>query len=103
MEQSVVDGLKSKHGCELTLVEVGENEFVVRGPTREQYAVFRGMIFDESKRSFATEDLVRACVVYPDLKTFEAQLAKHPALTEVLSEHVLALAKGGEQVRAKKL
>lgn len=103
MEKAVVDGLKSKFGNNLVLVEVGDKEFVVKGPTREQYTVFRGMIFDESKRSFATEDLVRACVVFPGYQEFEVLLAQYPALTEVLSEHVLILAKGAEQARAKKL
>jgi hypothetical protein len=103
MEQSVVDGLKAKHGPNLVLVEVGNNSFIVKGPSREQYAVFRGMIFDETKRSFATEDLVRACVVFPEYSKFDALMQQYPALSEVLAEHVLTLAKGSEQVRAKKL
>ena len=102
MDQAVIDELKAKHG-ELTQVDVGEQEFIVRGPTKAEYAAFRAMIFDESKRAYATEDLVRACIVYPERKAFEALLAHRPALPEVLSEHVLTLAKGAETVKAKKL
>ena len=102
MDQAVIDKLKAEHG-ELTLVEVGEHEFIVRCPKKAEYAAFRAMLFDESKRAYATEDLVRACVVAPDKKAFEVLLAQRPALPEVLAEHVLTLAKGSEISKAKKL
>ena len=102
MDQAVIDKLKAEHG-ELISVEIKNLEFIVRGPKKHEYAAFRSMSFDESKRSYATEDLVRACVVSPDKNEFEALLAQYPALPEVLGEHVMTLAKGSETSKAKKL
>ncbi len=64
----------------------GKWEAVFRKPTRMHYKRFRSMLFSDTQKSEAIENLARACVVYPDGPGFDALLEEYPGACEASSK-----------------
>jgi hypothetical protein len=75
---------------------------VFRSCTRQEYARYNSMIFDEKKRPQAFEALVSTCIVKPDSKTFGSWLDKSPGITETCLNAVLELSGVERDAQTKK-
>ena len=81
--QDKIDSLKAEYG-EINAYPVAGYEFICRCPTDAIYKKFRTQIMDENKRMNASEELVRACVVWPEREEFSSILKKRPGIVETL-------------------
>jgi hypothetical protein len=57
-------------------------ELILRPATRAEAKRFRARGYDPQWRADATEELITACVVYPDVSGFQAMLERQPLLCE---------------------
>jgi hypothetical protein len=80
-----------------------DRDFLFRRPTRAEYKRYRSKIFDVESRDSATEQLTRACVLYPDPAAFDALLEELPALGETVGAEVLKSAGVANAEAAKKV
>lgn len=102
MTPEKIEELKAKYG-ELHVLEHQGNEVIVTAPNRPTWKRFRSQILDDRKHDIALEELVRACVVYPDRATFDALLDKKPGLVETFGKAVTELAGSGGNPEKKAL
>lgn len=103
--------LKSKHGEVHALELCGRTEpddkprvtFVVRLPTRIEFKRFKDASMNRSAdvQLKASEQLARACIVYPAPEVIEATVEKYVGVLETTAGEVLELA-GIEKSPAKK-
>lgn len=80
-----IESLKAKHGT----VHLLGNEFgqaVFRLPTLKEYNRFREeMAMGAQYKASSGPTLVRACVVWPDRKAFDAIVAAHPGIIDTMA------------------
>ena len=93
--------LRAEHG-EFTAVRTKVGVAAFRCYTRQEYARYNSLIFDEKKRPQAFEALVAACVIKPDKATFQAWLDKAPGITETCLNAVLELGGVERDAQTKK-
>lgn len=93
--------LRAKHG-EVVAVRTKSGVAVFRSCTRQEYARYNSMIFDEKKRAQAFEALVSTCIIKPDAKTFQHWLDKSPGITETCLNAVLELSGVERDAQTKK-
>ncbi len=70
--------------AEVFRVRTSYGDVVLRTPFRAEFKRFQAEILDEKKRADAGERLVRACVLAPDLPTFDSALDARPGLATTL-------------------
>ena len=93
--------LRAKHN-EIVAVKTKCGVAVFRSCTRQEYARYNSMIFDEKKRAQAFEGLVGLCVIKPDSKTFQSWLDRAPGITETCVTAVLELSGVERDAQTKK-
>lgn len=98
-----IEALKQDNGEIFLLTAETGDCIVVKPPTKIQYKRFKDTATNEKKKAYATEDLVRDCLVFPSLEQFNALLEKRPALPDVFGAAVLNIAGGAEEAQVKKL
>jgi len=88
-QAKAANGEKNVH-----MLEAREHDVavLVKKPGRAQYRMFRENIADDTRKAHAPENLLLGCLVWPDRKTFEAQLDELPAVGDSLSGDLLKLA-----------
>lgn len=95
--------LKATHAyAELTLVMIGDEDVVVKKPTRVQWTRFREGIV-KGNNVAAGADLLRDVVVYPSWSEFTAFLEREPGREDEMVGKVREIASSGEKVSTKKL
>ena len=107
--KEVLDALRQKHKRIAHLkssrtLEDGKTpewQFVIRAPKRSEYKRFRSEVHNESRKSEATETLVRQLVIFPTPEEFDALMEDWPALCDGCGGTLNALA-GAEQVEEGK-
>ena len=102
IDQKVIDELKAKHQ-DLTQLSQDETDILVKPPTRPQWKRFRAFMSDERKRPDAMEQLLRDCLVYPELTELDAMLERRPGLAESFGSSVVEMAGLTDRVEKKVL
>lgn len=93
--------LRAEHG-EFTAVRTKVGVAAFRCYTRQEYARYNSLIWDEKKRPQAFEALVSACVIKPDKVTFQAWLDKAPGIVDTCLTAVLELGGVDKDAQTKK-
>lgn len=96
--------LQEKHGDDMRVVEDGERVFVLvkpEGKLRGYVDRFVTTASNEKKRLEASEQLVKACCVYPDKETLKRVLEDEPGMALSLVEPATELL-GIRQLAVKK-
>lgn len=102
LDAAKIQELKAKHGANIELVELEEQEFVLRPPSYPEFLRFVDETQSgDTQRSVALTNFVFPCIVYPDdaRQVLEAQ----PAYITKLSIELQAMAGGAAKVKRKKL
>ena len=102
IDPATIDKMKAENGA-VFLLEHGDDQYLVRRPTRMEYEAFIKTAMDEELRHTAQLKLVRAVMLVPDLPAFDKLLEQFPALADSLSGPVLKLAGAAKLADAKKL
>ncbi len=97
-----VEALKAKYGP-LSQLEAAGETFIVRSPTRDVWKRFRAQVMDEGKRTVAMDNLVRGCVVSPEMTEFEAVVDRLPGIVETLGKTLVEMAGAGGEAEKKAL
>lgn len=102
--EAKIQELKAKHGAGIELVELDDDEFVLRPPA---YAEFLRFI-DESQgtdvaRSAAMTNFVTPCVVWPEPSDLRKLLEQKPGYITKLSIELQAMAGQSTKAKRKKL
>ena len=101
---AVMAELREKHGDDLREIVDGERVFVLakpEGKVRGYVDRFVSTASNERKKLEATEQLVKACCVYPDKETMRRVLEDEPGMALSLAEPALELL-GVRQLAVKK-
>jgi hypothetical protein len=96
--------LREKHGDDLRIVEDGDRVFILakpEGKLRGYVDRFVATASNERKRLEATEQLVKACCVFPEKDTLRSVLEDEPGLALALAEPATELL-GIRQLTVKK-
>jgi len=95
--------LKSANGnAELLLMEGKEFSVVAKLPTRANWRRMRSELQDDQKSQVAQENLLRTCLVWPELARFDEWCERRPGIVESFSNH-LVMSAGMEKDIEKKL
>lgn len=104
LDESSLDALKSKYpGVQLHLAECDEGAIVFRTPPRGEWKRFVSEAAEKARAGEALAALVRSCLVWPDLGTYDALIERLPALSEAFGTKVAEAAGVQESVVVKKL
>ncbi len=104
MDETKIAELKAAHGDNLTLIEIGDDELVVKKPTRAQFNRFRESVVNGGKeRVEGGATLIRDALVYPSWKEFLEIVERAPAIEDEVTGQVAKLAQSESKVSAKKL
>jgi hypothetical protein len=102
IDDATLAELQAKYD-ELYEITAGGEALYVKMPSQEAYRAFKAQVMDEKKRVYAADNVLRSCVVHPDVKTLNELLSRRPFLTEAFASQLLELAGMNQQVEAKKL
>lgn len=104
IEQAIIDKIKEANpDAELLLIESSMGEIIAKIPGSFEMNAFRTRIFDEKRRSGATEALVRSCVLYPERDELNHLVQKRPLLIEKIASELDKAGGGQEEIEVKKL
>lgn len=93
--EDVRKDLEHKHG-EIFPFETPLGEVAFRQPRRSEYQRFQAKLHNEKQRHLAGEELIRTCVVYPELKALDDMLDARPFLIAKLANALIDWCSGGD-------
>ncbi len=105
IEQSILDGLKAKHGGKLRIITVdrgdeGKTDFVAKKPTRAEWKRFVGLLSDDDTKGDAFDSIFVNSVVYPE--NAEGVLDEDPGLAMTVGNKVAEWVGLTKKAEAKK-
>jgi hypothetical protein len=105
IEEAIAKARQSNANVELRQYSSVSGEAVFRLPNSAEASAFRKRTFDKDAgtRADALENLVRTCLVFPDVETFNALINKRPFLVDTWGDKLVDAAGAEEQVTEKKL
>lgn len=79
--------------------ELEDVDVLLRMPRPVEFRRWQQQVLDESKRSIATEHLVLACTVWPELPQFNAAIEERPGALSAIGGELLEICgmKGAEK------
>jgi hypothetical protein len=87
VEDSTLDALKAKHGRVVVITLRSDIEFAIRAPNKGEYRAFRAKIHNPVQAPDATEDLLRALVVWCNGEGADDPAAARKALNTVMDQY----------------
>jgi hypothetical protein len=94
--------LKAEHD-DIYRINVGDDSFIVRPPTRTEYRRFITAASNDKKRAIALEDLCADCVLHPEPEQFRQLTDRKPGIPATIGNKLLEIAGVVEEAEAKKL
>ncbi len=99
--KEVLEKLIAEHEDVLEVATI-EGPVACKKPSRATYAQFNTLLWDEKRRSQASDYLVSNVVIYPDQKTYNLMVDKAPGIVGTISSKVLDFAGLDGNADAKK-
>lgn len=102
---AAIQEIKAKYpntGDDVSLLETPLGDVVVRKCSFNEFQRFQDQVGDK-KLSIAQEMLIKACVVWPDGKTFSDGLGGMPAAQNKIAEEILKLSGQRDDIIVRKL
>jgi hypothetical protein len=93
-------------GIEIELVEHPSlpHDFIVRGPSRGVWNIYRAKISSEGEKVTADDVLFQACVLWPERgEEREALLDQYPGLVNVVAGEIIEIGGASRQATHRKL
>ena len=87
MEDSTLADLKAKHGRVVVITLRSDIEFAIRAPNKGEYRAFRAKVHNPMQAPDATEDLLRAIVVWCNGEGGDDAIAARKALNALLDQY----------------
>lgn len=89
-------------GADVYFLRYGHDVFLVRAPSQGEVRRFADAAADPAKRGFATEQLGRGCILYPEPRLVAEFLRRWPLLGTKLGNDVAGLGRSNEEAVIKK-
>lgn len=93
-QTQLIEDLKRKHGVNrVHVITTPDGETVyVRAPAQGVWRRFRAEMQDDRRNEMASERLMRACLLHPDMPSFDAMLEDRPALLDTFASELCEIA-----------
>lgn len=93
--------LEAAHG-EILVVTTVLGQAAFRNPKRVEYQRFQQQLHNDKQRHMAGETLVRTCVVYPDLPTFDGWIDRKSGIISTCANKLIEFAGSDAEAEEKK-
>lgn len=92
-------------GTDLHLIEhpVLPIDFIVRGPSKPEWALFRQRNGNDAEKGSAEEMLYETCAIWPEKKERDEVVARYPAVVNMVAGELAEIAGATQQASHRKL